>query len=59
MAKKTKVQSAAIVTIKSADEMTPKGRKEIAAWLRMHANYLTKYGDKYSGRFIGRYLYAD
>lgn len=53
-----KEKSAAILTIKDAPRMTPKGRREVAAWLRMHANYLVKYGHEYSPRFTGRYLYG-
>ena len=54
----TKEQSAAIVTIKDAPSMTKRGRKQIAAWLRKHADWLEQDGDKYSKRFTGRYLYA-
>lgn len=52
-----KDKSAAVVTIKGAQRMTPKGRREIAAWLRMHASYLVQHGHEYSPRFTGRYLY--
>lgn len=59
MAKKkaAKLKSAAIVTIHRASEMTPEGRREVAAWLRAHAQDLVKYGDQYSRRFTGRYTY--
>lgn len=50
-------KSAAILTILKADKMTPKGRKDIAGWLRQHAAWLTRHGDEYSPRFTGRYLY--
>lgn len=50
-------KSAAVLTIFKAGEMTEEGRKDIARWLRRHARWLTKYGDEYSNRFTGRYLY--
>lgn len=50
-------KSAAVLTIHDAGDMTEEGRKDIARWLRRHARWLTKYGDEYSTRFIGRYLY--
>ena len=56
MAKKDK--SAAVVTIHGAPRMTPKGRKEIAAWLRRQADSLVKHGKDYTEtRFTARYLY--
>jgi hypothetical protein len=50
-------KSAAILTIKDAERMTKKGRKEIATWLRRQAEWLTKHGDNYSKGFRARYLY--
>ena len=55
---KAKEKSAAILTIKDADKMSKRGRKEVAAWLRRHAKYLEQHGQAYSSRFTGRYLYA-
>lgn len=52
-----KETSAAILTIKEPAEMTPKGRKAIAEWLRQQAKDLIKYGDNYAKRFTARYLY--
>ena len=52
-----KEKSAAIVTIRSADKMTAKGRKAIAAWLRRQAAFLVKHGPEFSGRFTARYMY--
>lgn len=52
-----KEKSAAILTIRDADKMTPRGRKQIAAWLRRQSEFLTKHGKQYSGRFTARYLY--
>lgn len=51
-----KDKSAAVLTIKDAQKMTPKDRREIAAWLQMHAKYLVEHGREYSPRFTGRYL---
>ena len=52
-----KVKSAAILTIKDADKMTKKGRKQIAAWLRGRAVLLEKHGDLLAKRFVARYIY--
>ena len=53
-----KEKSAAILSVFKAPEMTKKGRKDIAAWLRRQATNLLRYGDKYSEtRFTARYLY--
>jgi hypothetical protein len=47
-----------VLTIFGAPAMTLKGRKQIAAWLRRHADMLVKEGANYTlGRFTGRYLY--
>lgn len=54
MAKK---KAAAIVTIRRADQMTPKGRRAVAAWLRQQAGFLVRYGPQFSARFTARYLY--
>jgi len=51
------LKAAAVVTIRGADKMTPKGRKQVAAWLRRHAAYLTKHGKSYGPTMRGRYLY--
>ena len=50
-------KSAAIVTIKDAARMTPKGRRDIARWLRRQAHFLEKYAKELSPRFTARYLY--
>ena len=57
MAKRSKEQSAAIITVKRAGDMTKTGRRRIANWLRHHAKMLEEHGKEYSGRFTGRYLY--
>lgn len=53
-----KYQSAAVLTIKGARRMTVKGRKQIAAWLRHHAEDLERGGSRYAERFRGRYMYS-
>lgn len=56
---KTSPKSAAVISIFSAPKMTAKGRRQIAAWLRRHADMLVKEGKNYTeGRFTGRYLYG-
>lgn len=52
-----KVKSAAVVTVWRADEMTKRGRKAIAKWLRRQAEMLEADGHLYAKRFTGRYLY--
>lgn len=53
------MKSAATVTIKAPGAMTPKGRKDIADWLRQHADDLERDGKDYveTGSFRGRYAY--
>lgn len=48
----------ASVHIYDAPDMTAKGRRQIAAWLRKHAAWLEKEGSNYSKRFRGRYFCA-
>lgn len=55
---KGKEKSAAVVTVFRADEMTPRGRRQIAAWMRRQASMLEKEGKNYAKRFTGRYLYT-
>lgn len=57
MMPKTKEKSAAIVTIKDAQDMTPEGRKDIARWLRRQAAFLEKHAEELSNRYTARYLY--
>ena len=52
--------TAAVITIKAPGTMTPKGRKDIAAWLRHHAEMLLEHGEEYThGIFRGRYAYGE
>jgi hypothetical protein len=53
-----KEESAAILTIKEANNMTKKGKKQIANWLRQQADNLEKDGHLYAENFRARYLYA-
>jgi len=55
--RKEKEKSAAIVTILKAPQMTKRGRKRIAEWLRRQAQFLEQNGDELSSRFTARYLY--
>jgi hypothetical protein len=50
-------QSAAVLTIFDASEMTPKGKCDIARWLRRQARFLTMHGYEMSKRFTARYMY--
>ena len=50
-------KSAAVLTIHHAGDMTSKGRKDIARWLRRQASMLLREAEKYAPRFTARYLY--
>lgn len=52
-----RVKRAAILTVFRADEMTPRGRREVATWLRARAACLIANGKNYTKRFTARYLY--
>jgi len=52
-----KEKSAAILTIKKASDMSLRGKKDIAEWLRNQAKNLLKHGKLYSDKFTARYLY--
>ena len=55
--KKMQYRSAAILTVRKADQMTAAGRSMLAAWLRNQARNLVRDGKFYSSRFTARYLY--
>jgi len=55
--KTTKEQSAAVLTVRRVPDMTMKGRKAIAAWLRRQAFTIEHGGDVLADRFTARYLY--
>jgi hypothetical protein len=57
MKKSVKVATAAIVTIIEAQDMSPRGRKAVAAWLLRTAHDLVRHGKDYSKRFVARYQY--
>jgi hypothetical protein len=57
MSKKPVEKSAAIITIKDAPEMTKRGRRQIAEWMRKQADFLEFEGKAFSKRFTARYLY--
>lgn len=52
-----KEQTAAILTIRRANEMTKKGRRAVAEWLRKQAFTLEEHGKLLSSRFTARYRY--
>jgi hypothetical protein len=54
---KPKAKRAAIVTVFDAPDMTKRGRKRIAMWLRKQAEFLEHEGHVYAKRFTARYLY--
>lgn len=53
------VKSAAVLTIKDADQMDDDGRRNVAGWLRRQAASLEREGSQYASRFRARYLYQD
>jgi hypothetical protein len=55
--KHKKEESAVILTIKDAPDMTAKGRRQIAAWLRRQAGFLEKHAKELAPRYTARYLY--
>ncbi len=58
MKPKRKGKTAAVLTIRGPGKMTPRGRKDIATWLRRQAAHLLKHGAEYTdGRFTGRFSY--
>ena len=50
-------RTAAIVTVFRAEEMTPRGRRDIARWLQKQAALLLAHSDQLAGRYTARYLY--
>jgi len=57
MASLRKQKASAIITIRDADKMTPRGRRAVAAWMVRQAGFLTKFGRELSPRFTARFLY--
>jgi hypothetical protein len=54
---RTKSKSAAIVTVFRAPDMSKRGRKSVAEWLRRQAGFIESDGDNLASRFTARYLY--
>jgi len=50
---------AATVTIIRGGEMTVRGRKQIAGWLRRQANFLERNGERMTEGFTARWTYGD
>ena len=59
MKEKKAEKSAAIVTIKDAANMTKRGRRKIALWLRQQAEFLEEHGNEFDRTFRARYIYKD
>lgn len=43
------------LVIRGAGKMSAERRKDVAAWLRLHAKELNRKGDQYAPTFRGRY----
>lgn len=56
---KSKVKSAAILTVYDISKMTLKGRSSIIKWLKNQISNIQKYHKKpgFASRYIARYLY--
>ena len=57
MASKKQPKLAATVVIRDAQDMTERGRKEVAQWPRRQARFLEEHADQLSRRYRARYLY--
>lgn len=53
-----KTKAAAVVTIKDAPNMSARGRKAVAKWLKRQADFLLSDHKNLSKRFTARYLYV-
>lgn len=53
------MKAAAILTIKDAGDMTKKGRRDIANWIKKQANDLEILGDQYSSTLRARYFFEE
>ena len=49
-------ESVAVLTIKHADKMTARQRRQVAKWLADQAHALQTQGSHYSSRFRARYM---
>jgi hypothetical protein len=56
---KTSLKSDAILTIIDGGEMSPAGRKILAAWLRRQAKFLLKHGHEFAPRFRASYVHEE
>jgi hypothetical protein len=45
--------------IRRFSDMTPKGRKQIVAWLRKQAKFLEANPEAFSGTYRGNYFYEE
>ena len=49
-------RTVAVVTVREAANMTPKGRRAVAKWLREKADDVELHGKNLSKRFTARYV---
>lgn len=54
-----KDRSAAIITIRHASQMTKRGKKQVADWMRKQAEFLEQDGNQFAARFTARYMYRN
>jgi hypothetical protein len=53
------MKKAVILTIRDAPDMTVKGRKQIAAWLKRQADYLLEHYSELHNTFRASYYYEE
>lgn len=53
-----KEKSAAVITIFDPADLSTKGRKDIARWMREQATFLEKYNKEMASRYRARYIYS-
>lgn len=56
MPKKLTLKAAATLTIHHPADMSAKGRRAVATWLRKQATYLERHAKELAPRFTARYL---
>lgn len=57
--RKSRLKVAASIVIHTPGKMNKRGRKDVAKWLRRHADMLVKHGEMYDPVvFRGRYYYT-
>jgi phage-related minor tail protein len=56
---KKNLKTAAVLTIKEIDQMTPSGRRTLAKWLKKQADFLVRHSKELAPTWRARYLYND